>query len=115
MTRQEILELLKMLRSAYPNAKIRDASELVKTWEMAFGNDQAEKIYKAARFHVESSPYFPTIGDIRHAINKGELLYGSVSASPNRVNLEAKRIDPKTSFCDLCGLCDKRDQSQCEF
>jgi hypothetical protein len=113
MTRQEILELLKRLRAAYPNSKIADPVGLVEAWEMAFGEDNAEQIYKAARHHLETSPFFPTIVDIRHAIVKGELLYGKSSQSPKIANLGANIIEHDEGFCPLCGLCDVKDQTKC--
>lgn len=115
MTRHDILELLKVLRGAYPTYRITDPSGMVNTWELAFGQDKAEEIYKAARYHMDHSPYFPTIADIKRAINKGGLVYGESSARANSGYLEGKKIDPGISFCDSCGLCDRKQQELCEF
>lgn len=84
MTRVEIIKLLKMLRAAYPNVKIADAEGTVAVWELAFGADEAETIYKAARWHINTCKYFPTPADIRAGMRRGELLYGNIAQAPTR-------------------------------
>lgn len=101
MTRVEIIKLLKALRAAYPNVKIADAEGTVDAWELAFGEDNAEVIYKAARYHMNSCKFFPTIADIRAGINRGALLYGSPVATPKK-GIEA----PKKTVSVACvGSC----------
>lgn len=91
MTRIEIIKLLKALRAAYPSAKIADPEGMVDAWELAFGEDDAARIYKAARVHMNGNKFFPTIADIRACINRGELLYGSNDQTPTRAIVAPKK------------------------
>lgn len=116
MTREEVIKLLKIMRSTYPNTKIPDAAAMIDAWELSFGNDPANVIYKAARHHMNTCKFFPTVADIRRCINKGQLIYGDVS-KVHPIAIEAPKaleIDIDVgSFCDLCGLCEIRNQEQC--
>ena len=113
MTREETIKLLKMMRAAYPQVKITDPAGTVEAWELAFADFPAEVIYKAARHHLNTSPYFPLVSDIRKSINKGDMLF---SGDQKRIAPTAPNmlIPVESSFCDLCGLCDAKDQSLCE-
>lgn len=122
MTRREIIKLLEAMRAAYPNAKITDPEGTVNAWEMAFGEQAAETIYKAARWHMNTNKFFPTVADIRAGIKRGEMLYSSDAPvrnigdyAPNLPERTHKIISPETSFCDSCGLCDRKQQELCEF
>ena len=66
MTRDEIIALLSKIRGAYPNTKITDAAGLVDSWELAFFGDDASEVYKAVRFHLNTSKFFPTVADLRY-------------------------------------------------
>ena len=120
MTRKEIIELLQVLRSAYPTAKITDPAGIVNLWEMQFGDCDTEEIYQAARHHMTGCKFFPTIADIRRSITKGKILYGSEVQEQNNANLVANtptapkiKIPADITFCDLCGLCDIQNQEYC--
>ena len=119
MTQEEISMLLEMMLNAYPMAskKITNPDATIKAWELAFGDEPADVIYKAARHHMNTNKFFPTVADIRGCINKGQMIYGREQETAHPV-IEApkapnKLISPDSSFCDLCGLCDIRDQSKC--
>ena len=115
MTRKEIIELLRVIRAAYPNTKITDAAGMVNAWELAFAEYDASVIYKAARHHMNTNKWFPTVPDIRKAISKGQMLYGEDQPTQNSGNLVANTpVAPKVSilaleqdesFCKVCGLC----------
>ena len=79
MTRKEIVELLKIVSASYPNAKIADPNTMVTTWEMMFGDLPADKVYKAARLHMESSKFFPTVADIKENLTKADMIYNTVA------------------------------------
>ena len=120
MTRKEIIELLRFIRAAYPNTKITDAAGMVNAWELAFAEYDASVIYKAARHHMNTSKWFPTVPDIRKAISKGQMLYGEDQPTQNNANLVANtptapkiKIPADITFCDLCGLCDIQNQDFC--
>ena len=116
MTREETIKLLQMMRAAYPNVKITDPAGTVAAWELAFSDFPADMIYKAARHHLNTSPYFPLVADIRKSINKGAMLYSEDPEQKKIAPSAPDRMIPvQESFCDLCGLCDKRDQSLCEY
>lgn len=115
MTRKQIIELLGILEDAYPNIKFKNPEGTVTTWEMAFGSEDAEKVYKAARYHISKSPFFPTVADIKKAIPKGQLLFSEQDRLKIAPTAPMKKIDPNATFCDLCELCDIRNQTYCPF
>lgn len=77
MTRKEIADLLEIMVNQYPyiKNKIEDAGAMVSAWELILGDCPAESVYKAARLHMESSKFFPTIADIREKMVRAELIY----------------------------------------
>ena len=75
MTREEVIRLLKILISNYPHTKIADASETASTWEMILGEYNAEDIYKAARLHMSTSPYFPSPSDLIEKIPRAQVIF----------------------------------------
>lgn len=103
MTRIEILKLLKTLRAAYPTAKIQDAEEMANAWELAFGGERAETIYKAARWHMKTNRFFPTIADINAGINRGELSYGSTPQTPKKaITAPKKAVSVACTGSEVC-------------
>lgn len=95
MTRDEIVNLLEIVISAYPNAKINDAGAMVTAWEMCLGDFSAESVYKAARLHMNTNRFFPTPADIRSNIVRAELVYRDSEIDQKR--LEAKP-EPSTAI-----------------
>lgn len=67
MSREEVIDLLEILAAAYPNARLGNPKRTADAWMLAFAEADAGDIYKAARHHMTSSPYFPTIADIEKA------------------------------------------------
>ena len=105
---------MKQLSANYPNAISKiDANELLKNWEMAFFDYKAEDIYKAARVHMDISPYFPTIADIKKAINKGRLVYGMPPEAP-RIAIESGYDNETGEFRCPCKVCLIADSGQCK-
>lgn len=102
MTREETVKLLAMLRASYPNTKITDAQSTLSAWEMVLGEYSAEKVYKAARLHLEVNKFFPTPADIIEHMTRAEVLY----QTPNRLAL-SPRSDAEEKKIDeyLDGLC----------
>lgn len=110
---------MRTLSANYPNAISKiDSKELLKNWEMAFGKEDAESVYMAARLHMDLSPFFPTIADIKSNINRGKLVYGTVPEAPQKliqgdVGEEAPcRFEHCILYHDLCnGL----ENGKCPF
>lgn len=75
MTREETIKLLKLVTANYPHVKINDAAATATVWEMNLGEYPAESVYKAARFHMATSKYFPTPADILKNMSRAELVY----------------------------------------
>lgn len=75
MTRAEIIDLLEILISCYPNTKIADPSAMATSWEMVLGEYEASSIYKAARLQMSTSPFFPKPADLINSITRAELVY----------------------------------------
>lgn len=75
MTRAEIIDLLEILISCYPNTKIADPSAMATSWEMVLGEYEASSIYKAARLQMSISPFFPKPADLINSIERAELVY----------------------------------------
>ena len=110
MTRQEIADLLELVIANYPETFIKDAKAMVSVWEMAFGEYPADKIYRAARFHMDVSKKFPTIADIKGCLNKGEMKYGENGLALTAPKEEAliapvapkKKIDAYCKGAEAC-------------
>ena len=103
MSREEITKLLALAMSAYPNTKNVDAKAMVSVWEMAFGEEPAERVYKAMRFHINTNRFFPTIADIRNVMVRAEIAYNA-SGSP------VKRLQGKTNEITLPAKRDLTDE-----
>ena len=126
MNRNEIAKLLNMMYAVYPNTKeIKDPKATLDAWELAFGDEDAERIYKAARVHMKKSKFFPSPADIVENINRGQILYGEtvkVNNNPALTSGDEQRyitppVAPKTMISVFCagscvcpyfegGLCD---------
>ncbi len=93
MIEEQIVDLLEQLISNYPNTKIKSVEKMIEVWQMAFGEIEAEDVYKAARLHMETSEFFPTVAEINNNIEKAKLIYS------NPVGIEAPqaRIEASTS------------------
>ena len=122
MTRQEIADLLELVIANYPKAFIKDAKATLSVWEMAFGEEPAERVYRAARHHMDISKDFPTIADIKDCMNKGEMIYGGDNQpkiAPTAPNKLIKAEDEKCKYekCvlyhDLCNGLD--ENNECPF
>lgn len=108
MTRAETLDLLEVLAAAYPYARITNPCRMADAWMLAFAEEDASDIYKAARHHMMISPFFPTIADIQKS-RQYTFMFDhqrpDTKALPNssKYELNAKcDIIPETNeFCDL--------------
>ena len=101
MNRAEIVDLLELVSSAYPNTKIKDAENTVRAWELAFGEYPAEQIYKATRLHMNTNRFFPTPADISDLIVRAEIVYNGSNLLSNRLEAKSNGITPIYSEDEL--------------
>lgn len=104
MERKEIVELLKVVASAYPHTKIADPKAMVTTWEMTLGEFSTEAVYKATRLHMETNKYFPSPSDIRDNIVRAQIAY----TTPITNAIEARAVPNEDEnlelFCQWIGF-----------
>lgn len=87
MNSKEAAQILAVVRTAYPNTKIEDAGAMVQAWVMGLGDYSASSVMKAARLHMATAKFFPTIAEIRNNIVRAEIVY-------NEADIETNRIEP---------------------
>lgn len=123
MTRDEITKLLEFLTTNY-NKKITDPKGLADSWEMALGSFSADAVFKAARLHMETSPFFPTPADIRKNIVRATVAYAEEQKSPARLTSIAgaepiedeKVVEWLDAFCEWIGFgCEPNDDALYDY
>lgn len=117
MTRKEIVELLKIVSASYPNAKIADPNTMVTTWEMMFGDLPADKVYKAARLHMENSKFFPTVADIKENLTKADMIYNTSALEAPKHRRKPLVETPKgmTDEEHILGIVEDQMRLECEL
>lgn len=80
MNRAETVKLLAIISANYPNIKIQDASATASIWEQILGEYKAETVLRAARLHMETSPYFPNPAELKALMIRAEILANSETA-----------------------------------
>ena len=113
MTREEIIKLLEIVSAAYPYAmnKIGDPAALVTAWEMGLGMFSAESVYKAARLHIESSQFFPTVADIREKMVRASIAYDMPPVNSLEAHAPPKYDKELDDFCRWVGFGCEPDDS----
>lgn len=113
MNREEIANLLKILSKNYQKRiSPSDAKTLVDSWELTLGAFTAEEVYKAARLHMETSPFFPNPADIRKNIVRASVAYSEEPKSPARLTsiagaepIEDEKLNEwLDAFCEWIGF-----------
>ena len=113
MNKKETAQILAIVRTAYPNTKIENAAATVEAWYMGLGDYSASSVMKAARLHMATKRFFPTIAEIREQIIRAELIYSDTELEPNNQKLLGTKndlividdIDEKLEdFCKSIGL-----------
>ena len=74
MNREEIIKLLTVLSGAYPKQKIEDPALMASAWELCLGDQPAELIYRAAKIHMETNKFFPSICEILENTKRARIL-----------------------------------------
>ncbi len=117
MTRAELIDLFEILFNNYPAAPISDPNMMIENWMREFGGEDTEKVYMAARYHMNTNRFFPNVADIKKAMTHGQISYAALPEE-NKKKIEAPKVtieETFDTFCDMCGLCDKSDQSLCPY
>ena len=119
MTREEIITLLKLFKATYPNTKpITDPQSTIAAWELALGDEDAEKVYKASRVYIKTKGnFFPSPKDIYELISRGQLVYG-VQPEVNKIEAPKNKIGPycpsaREKLSDGTSVCLWYDSDQC--
>lgn len=134
MTESEVIKVLADLHTLHLVNEPKDVNDLVYTWLAFFHNDDAKVINKACYIYtkIKKKRFWPTPGDIEELkvraawlvemddSKEAEALGGSTyipySTDQSHLPPRAPAIniaEQAESFCELCGLCDSRDQSLC--
>ena len=84
MTRDEIKNLLRMALECYPyyKDKIDDPKIVLDIWELSLSDRNATDVFKAFRFHINHSKFFPTPADIMEAMPKARIVYEDMPTTP---------------------------------
>ena len=113
MTREETVRLLEALMGAYPETFIKDAKMTVNIWQMAFAEEDAGKVYKAARFHMEHKPKFPSPADIKKAMTRTYLYEQSQSIQAPAIEGSVEPQKDWTTGCEVCPYADSCLKEDC--
>lgn len=108
MTREEVISLLKYVRNAYPNQRLEDAKGTANIWEGAFANEDARIVFRAARIHVENSPYFPAPANIKNLMVRASLLIELEAEQAEQRKLEGPQA-PNVLIPAVGGSCPLND------
>lgn len=103
MNRIEITTLLKNLRGAYPNTYIKDIKTMIDMWELNFGNEDADKVFKAARMYMNKGKKFPSPADIKPYITKAAIYDAPITPQLPVTTENLPEIDDGAmTGCDIC-------------
>lgn len=137
MTESEVIKVLADLHTLHLVNEPKDVNDLVYTWLAFFHEDDARVIAKACYIYTKmrKNKFWPTPGDIEELKTRASWLVEmddneaaeALGGPPYKITApdidqfsppSAPAIsiaDHRVYFCDMCGLCDVRDQSQCPF
>lgn len=136
MTESEVIKVLADLHTLHLVNEPKNVNDLVYTWLAFFHNDDAKVINKACYIYtkIKKNRFWPTPGDIEELKKRAawlvemddnkeaEALGGStyIPNSTNPIHLPPRApaisiAEKAETFCDLCGLCDEKDQDRCPF
>lgn len=95
MNKQESLQMMAILKAAYPNAyngmTRQEASSVVAVWALQFANIPAEIVYIALQKAIATSKFPPTVYEVK---NKLESVYWEAYEALN--NRQIREIAPLT-------------------
>jgi hypothetical protein len=118
MTREETIKVLGDLHCLGLANEPKNHNDLVYSWMAFFHQDDFRVINKACYIYtkIRGNRFFPTPGDIELLKQRAKWLVEMEDEEQKKLNSIKNAImiskDIET-FCDLCGLCEIRDQEQC--
>lgn len=138
MTREETIKVLGDLHCLGLANEPKNHDDLVYSWMAFFHQDDFRVINKACYIYTKmrGNRFFPTPGDIESLKQRAKWLVemedeeqkklnalGGETHINKIINKQSNMQPPRApainiaeniqTFCDLCGLCDIRDQEQC--
>lgn len=93
MSKEGFINLLKGVRTAYPNFKALDSKEGVQLWYEMLRDIDFQRLSMAFQMHIATSKYPPSIAEIRELATKS-LKGSSWSKGWELVNRAVKRFGP---------------------
>lgn len=138
MTDPEIMLILQELHGAGLANEPKDPQATLSIWRDFFGGDDARVIGKAVWIHLRKSKFWPTPADLLKYTQRAKWLVEIEAKKIRQQQLNALGGEPHNQqsinqstqpprapaisiaekaqdFCQLCGLCEIRDQSLCPF
>lgn len=137
MTDPEIMLILQELHGAGLVNEPKDPQATLSIWRDFFGGDDASVIGKAVWIHLRKSKFWPTPADLLKYMQRAKWLVemeeeeqkklnalgGETHTYPQSMNQSTQPprapainiAEKAQDFCQLCGLCEIRDQSKCPF
>lgn len=138
MTKEETIKILGDLHCLGLANEPKNHDDLVYSWMAFFHQDDFRVINKACYIYIKlrGNRFFPTPGDIESLKQRAKWLVEMEDEEQKKLNalggdhnnkLRIKQSTPglppsapaisiaekAETFCDLCGLCEIRDQEQC--
>lgn len=115
MNSKEAAQILAVVRTAYPNTKIEDAGAMVQAWVMGLGEYSASSVMKAARLHMATAKFFPTIAEIRNNIVRAEMVYSESDIETTKIEpSKQKLLGNETSLIVIDDI-DEKLENLCKF
>ena len=69
---KEVIKIVDMLLSAYPNHKYRSIDSMIDLWVDKFRDTEADTLKEAANLHIDDGTFFPAIHDIKAQLPTAE-------------------------------------------
>lgn len=113
MDKTELVKILAILRSNYPNVKIEKPDAMVNTWMLTLGPFDAEAVRKSAELHMSTSKFFPTPAELRNNITRAKILTEPPKAALPKPKTDKAREDYYLDeLCKFVGLgCEPQDDA----
>lgn len=115
MNRKEAAQILAVVRTAYPNTKIEDAGAMVQAWVMGLGDYSASSVMKAARLHMATAKFFPTIAEIREKIVRAELIYRESDIETQKIEPSKQKLLGNETSLIVTDDVDEKLENLCKF
>ena len=115
MNSKEAAQILAVVRTAYPNTKIEDAGAMVQAWVMGLGDYSASSVMKAARLHMATAKFFPTIAEIREKIVRAELIYRESDIETQKIEPSKQKLLGNETSLIVTDDVDEKLENLCKF